>query len=143
MNGDGVIDVALDGQDAQLTDIATLGVRARQEQGGVPVALQRSSNLSLSLGLGYSEPFRNTSAGGTVRGLQSMYPSSLGGGLGANLSAVDGRGSIDINGDGLPDQVRLDRSSHRMMVRLNLGTSSPRPRMPCPTLPGVTPETTR
>jgi hypothetical protein len=51
-----------------------------------------------------------------------MYPSSLGGGLGANLSAVDVE-LIDINGDGLPDQVRLDRSTHRMMVRLNLGTS--------------------
>jgi len=124
MNGDGIIDVASDGSGVRLTHLNSLATRPvpPELQSGAPFSLQKTSDLSVSAGLGFSEPFRDTSAGGTVRGLSAMFPSSIGGGLAANLSAVDTE-LVDVNGDGLPDQVRMDRSTGRLMVRLNLGTS--------------------
>jgi len=124
MNGDGIIDVASDGSGVRLTHLNTLATRPvpPELQSGAPFALEKTSDLSVSAGLGFSEPFRDTSARGGIRGMYAMFPSSIGGGLAANLSAVDTE-LIDVNGDGLPDQVRLDRSTHRLMVRLNLGTS--------------------
>jgi RHS repeat-associated protein len=124
MNGDGIIDVASDGSGVRLTHLNTLTTRPvpPELQSSAPFSLQQSSDLSVSAGLGFSEPFRDASARGEVRGLYAMFPSSIGGGLAANLSAVDTQ-LIDVNGDGLPDQVRMDRSTHQLMVRLNLGTS--------------------
>jgi RHS repeat-associated protein len=124
MNGDGIIDVAADGSGVRLTHLNTLAPRpvSAQLQTGAPFSLQKSSDLSVSAGLGFSEPFRDASASGNIRGLYAMFPSSIGGGIAANLSSVDTE-LIDINGDGLPDQVRLDRGTHQLMVRLNLGTS--------------------
>ncbi|HYS09616.1 MAG TPA: SpvB/TcaC N-terminal domain-containing protein [Myxococcales bacterium] len=119
MNGDGIIDVVSDGSGARLTHLNTLTPRAST---GGPFSLQKTSDLSVSAGLGFSEPFRDASAQGNMRGLYAMFPSSIGGGIAANLSEVKTE-LIDINGDGLPDQVRLDRSTGRLMVRLNLGTS--------------------
>ncbi len=123
MNGDGIIDVATDGS-VRLTHLTTLSPRPvpPELQTGAPVSLQKTSDLSVSAGLGFSEPFRDASASGTVRGLYAMFPSSIGAGLAANLSATDTE-LVDVNGDGLPDQVRMDRSTGQLMVRLNLGTS--------------------
>jgi RHS repeat-associated protein len=124
MNGDGIIDVVADGSGARLTHLNNLGPRPVPAalQTGAPFSLQKSSDLSVSAGLGFSEPFRDVSSKGNVRGLYAMFPSSIGGGIAANLSAVDTE-LIDVNGDGLPDQVRLDRGTHQLFVRLNLGTS--------------------
>jgi len=117
MNGDGIIDVVTPGA-SRLTHLRTMGLRTE-----VPVpggeALRNNVELSASVGLGISDAIRKLTPGGQTRGMAGMFP-SIGGGIGVNLSAT-GNDLVDVNGDGLPDQVR--RAGDAFRVRLNLGTS--------------------
>nr|WP_228530548.1 MULTISPECIES: toxin TcdB middle/N-terminal domain-containing protein [Myxococcaceae] len=120
MNGDGILDVVVSGQKGgngvRLTHLKQLSLRKTVPGSGPQ--LSESSDVTASAGLGLSSPVPDTSAGGNVRGMHAMFPTSVGVGLAATLSSTDAD-LVDVNGDGLPDRVRRDGSGFR--VRLNLG----------------------
>ncbi len=115
MNGDRIVDVVT-GSQARLTHLKSLNLRKQ-----VPIGsgLRSNYDLSANAGLGLSDAIRALSPHAGVRAVAGMFP-SIGGGIGVNLSAT-ANDLVDVNGDGLPDQVR--RSGDAFKVRLNLGTS--------------------
>jgi RHS repeat-associated protein len=117
MNGDGIVDVAAAETGVQLTDPASLGVHASPPGAAGSLSLMKSDDLTFSAGMGYSEPIPLMSSSGKIKGHLSIGST---GGLSASFSAVQTE-LVDVNGDGLPDQVRWDNGV--LKVRLNLGTS--------------------
>ena len=120
LNGDRLVDGAGD-DGIRITNIHDLS----SGQAAGSINLRRSDDLTLSVGLGLSAPWRRLS-GGIVQALAGMFPSSIGGGVGINLSTT-GTELVDVNGDGLPDSVRrVDTGdsicpSPGFAVLLNLG----------------------
>jgi len=82
---------------------------------GLEVRSSRDANVSVSIGLGIT--FTKKNAEGETEEVASALPS-----VGLAASASQSRKDlVDVNGDGLPDQVRLSPGSTDMKVRLNLG----------------------
>ncbi|WP_277957866.1 SpvB/TcaC N-terminal domain-containing protein [Anaeromyxobacter oryzisoli] len=125
LNGDRVIDVVSgDGGsvDVRITGIHDLASRPPEHRA---VALRTNKDVTLSAGLGVSNPWTKISPeDGIVRAVAGMLP-GMGVGGGVNLSSTEEE-LVDINGDGLPDAVRRDGSCNGkpgFSVRLNLGTA--------------------
>jgi RHS repeat-associated protein len=124
MNGDGIIDIVVEGEgDAdgvRLTHLRDRVLRKAYTPAGR--ALRESSDLTASVGMGLSSPVPQLSPGGTPKAVEGMFPSGfgVGAGLATTLSAT-ALDLVDINGDGLADQVR--RSGNDFVVRLNLGST--------------------
>jgi RHS repeat-associated protein len=125
MNGDGIVDMVVNGQSGA-DGVLLTHLRARNQRTRVTGSdryLSKSSDLTATLGMGLSAPVPQLSAGGRLRAMTAMFPKSLGVGAGvaATFSATD-MDLVDINGDGLPDQVRRERGKNVLKVRLNLGS---------------------
>ncbi|HSP77061.1 MAG TPA: hypothetical protein VLQ93_00930, partial [Myxococcaceae bacterium] len=125
MNGDGIIDVVVSGQGGG-NGVRVTHLRQRTVRDTVTAPgshLSESSDLTVTVGMGLSSPVPQLSAGGRLKGLEGMYPTgfSLGAGVAATLSATD-VDLVDVNGDGLADQVRRDKHRKAFRVRLNLGS---------------------
>jgi len=123
MNGDGIIDIVINGQSSG-NGVRLTHLRQRNQRWHVNAPgthLSESSDLTASLGMGLSSPVPQLSASGRMKGLEGMFPSgfSVGVGVAATLSATE-MDLVDVNGDGLPDQVR--REGGVFKVRLNLGS---------------------
>ena len=119
MNGDGIVDVVSKDHGVLLSPLAGQGGSAHQF--GAGLQLSESSELSGSVGLGYGIPIKTETLFGKTIGFEVLYPST-GIGVGMNFSSKKVE-LVDINGDGLPDQVRFGQAPGMMLVRLNLGTS--------------------
>jgi RHS repeat-associated protein len=127
MNGDGIVDlVTVTGGDGgtgyvQYTDPLNLvpNGAATNPDG---VAIRDSSGVTYSAGMGISIPFHQHGPTSDDKGSISGYPSGdavgVGGGISISHSSVS-RELLDVNGDGLPDEVRI--AGGFMWVRLNLG----------------------
>ncbi|WP_309893694.1 SpvB/TcaC N-terminal domain-containing protein [Archangium sp.] len=123
MNGDGIIDIVINGQSSgngvRLTHLRQRNLRRLVEAPGTH--LSESSDLTASMGMGLSSPVPQLSPKGRLKGMEGMFPSgfSVGVGVAATLSATE-MDLVDVNGDGLADQVRREGGVFR--VRLNLGS---------------------
>jgi len=138
MNGDGIIDVVVapgmpgpltSAQDVvnanptshvRITDPVRLSTRRTIGMGGF---MQISEEQSGQVNLGVSAPLRGLTPKGNTTSLTSRSVET-GGGLSFATSAVLEQ-LADVNGDGLPDQLRRSTSGcpSGIAVRLNMGTS--------------------
>jgi RHS repeat-associated protein len=138
MNGDGIIDVVVGAgmpgpwssasqvanDDAashvRVTDPVGLHTRRTLRMSGFPQITYESSG---QVGLGVSFAQRGLTPKGNTGSMASRSPSS-GGGLAFSTGAVLQQ-LADVNGDGLPDQLRRSTNGcpSGIAVRLNMGTS--------------------
>lgn len=82
---------------------------------GFELRASEDANVSLSIGLGIT--FTEKNAEGETEEVASTMPS-----VGLAASASQSRKDlVDVNGDGLPDQVTMFPGADEMRVRLNLG----------------------
>jgi len=139
MNGDGILDVVVgagmpsflfrsttdivsetDLSDVRVTSPVTLGTRRTVRMNGFS---QLSRDIGGQVNLGVSPPMKELDSSGDTKAEVSRFP-GFGGGLGFSVGSILEQ-LIDVNGDGLPDAVRVSTTGcpSGIAVHLNMGTS--------------------